>query len=94
MTSLRKQFGISQEKDTTAGNYHLKLSPLNKNQDITSVHLIITKETFDITEIITYNMYDDETRIKLFDIRFKDEIDNTQFKFAIPDGVDVVEMDQ
>ena len=94
LTSLRKQFDISQEKDTTAGDYHLKLSPLNKNQDITSVHLIITKETFDITEIITYNMYDDETRIKLSDIRFKEEIDNAQFKFDIPAGVDVVELDQ
>ena len=94
LTSLRKQFGISQEKDPTAGNYHLKLSPLKKDLDITSVHLIITKETFNITEIITYNMYDDETRIKLSDIRFKDKIDNTQFKFDIPDGVDVVELDQ
>ncbi len=39
-------------------------------------------------------MYDDETRIKLSDIRFKDEIDNTQFKLDIPDDVDVVELDQ
>jgi len=94
LTSLRKQFDISQEKDTTTGDYHLKLSPRKKNQDINAVHLIITKETFDITEITTYNIYGDETRIKLSDIRFKDEIDNTQFKFDIPEGVDVVEMDQ
>ena len=93
LTSLRKEFVISQGKDTPEGNYRLKLSPRKKNQDITAVHLIITKETFDITEIITYNIFDDETRIKLSDIRFKDEIDDTQFKFDIPDGVDVVGMD-
>ena len=94
LTSLQKEFVISQEKDTPSDDYHLKLSPRKKNQDITAVHLIITKETFNITEIITYNIYDDETRIKLSDIRFQDEIDNSQFQFDIPNGVDVVETDQ
>lgn len=94
LTSLREHFDISREMDTAEGDYHLKLSPRKKNHDITTIHLIITKETFNITEIITYNMYDDETRIKLSDIRFKDEIDDARFKFDITDGVDVVEMDQ
>lgn len=94
LTSLREHFGISREADTAAGDYHLKLIPRKENQDITSVHLIVRKRTFDIVEIITYNLYDDETRITLSDIRFKDEIDNARFKIDIPDSVDVVEMEQ
>lgn len=94
LTSLQKQFEISREKDTPAGDYRLNLKPREKSQEITGIHLIVTKETFDITEIITVNLYEDETRIKLSDIRFQDEIDDTIFSFDIPDGVDVIEIDQ
>jgi len=94
LSSLQKHFEISREADTPAGDYRLNLKPMEKNQEIAGIHLIITKETFDIIEIITVNIYEDETRITLSDTQFQDEIDDTIFSFKIPDGVDVIELDQ
>ena len=94
LTSLKKQFDIFREKDTPAGQYRLKLIPHRQNQDITTISLVIDKETFHIAEVITYNIYEDETRIKLFDIFFSDDIDDEQFIFNAPPGVDVVTFDE
>lgn len=94
LTSLREQFDIFREADTTEGQYHLKLMPHRQNQDITTIHLIIDKETYHVAEVITYNIYEDETRIKLIDIFFSDDIEDQQFSFKIPPGVDVVAIDE
>lgn len=93
LTSLRKQFDIFREKDTPDGQYRLKLIPHRQNQDITTISLVIDKETFHVAEVITYNIYEDETRIKLIDIFFSDNIDDEQFIFTAPPGVDVVTFD-
>lgn len=90
LTSLREQFDIFQEPDTDAGQYHLRLIPHRQQQDITTIHLIIDKKTFHIAEVVTYNVYGDETRIRLLDIFFSDDIEDDQFVFTIPPGVDVV----
>ncbi|RTZ96044.1 MAG: outer membrane lipoprotein carrier protein LolA [Deltaproteobacteria bacterium] len=94
LTSLKKQFDISREKDTPEGDYRLTLAPKEKTQEISAIHLIVAKETFTITEIITVNIYGDETRIQFSDIQFQEKIDNTVFSFDIPDGVDVIHLDQ
>ncbi len=94
LTSLQKQFEISREKDTPAGDYRLNLKPREKTQEISSIHLIVSKKTFNITEIITVNIYGDETRIEFSEIQFKKKIDDAIFTFNIPDGVDVIEIDQ
>lgn len=94
LTSLREQFDIFRETDTPAGDYRLKLIPHRQNQNITTIHLIIVKETYHVAEIITYNIYNDETRIKLIDIFFSDDIDDAQFIFTIPAGVDIVPLDE
>ncbi len=93
LASLQTQFDISRGKDTPAGDYRLHLTPKEKSQEISSIHLIVAKKTFNITEIITVNIYGDETRIEFSEIRFQKKIDDAIFTFDIPDGVDVIEID-
>jgi outer membrane lipoprotein carrier protein len=73
--------------------YVLKLVPMDKSYDLTSVLLVVSSDTFDIVEVVTYNSYEDETRIELSNIQIEQNLDDSQFKFAIPQGVEVVRMD-
>jgi outer membrane lipoprotein carrier protein len=44
--------------------------------------------------VVTFNAYGDETRIVLNNYRFNIDPDDALFKFTIPDGADVIQMDQ
>jgi len=94
LTDLEKRFEISRQPDTPAGDYSLALKPREKTQDISQIRLVVSKETFDITRIITVNGYGDETRIQLSDIRFPEKIDDSTFVFTIPAGADVIKIDE
>jgi len=72
------------------GDYVLKLLPEKTTYDLTSVYLTVSAKTFDILEIRTYNYDEDETRIMLNDIEFKETLDENLFHFHMPDGIDVV----
>ena len=53
----------------------------------------ISKKTFLIQQIISYNSFKDETKILLHHVKFQNEIDNIMFHFTIPEGVDVLQLD-
>ena len=91
---LRKTFTVTLEKSGPDNEYLLKLVPMEKIFDISLLYLLISKENYNIIQIITYNSYDDETRIELSDIEFKDKIDNANFRFQIPEGVDILQLDE
>jgi outer membrane lipoprotein carrier protein len=92
--SLRKSFRVSLEKMTASKEYVLKLVPIDKTYDLVSVLLLVSAETFDIVEVITTNSYEDETRIELSNIQMEQNIDDSLFKFTIPQGAEVVKMDK
>lgn len=92
--SIRKTFQITLEKTNANGDYVLKLVPLDKSYDLVSVLLVVSHDTFDIGEIFTYNSYGDETHIELSNIQMASHLDDSQFKFTIPQGVEVVRMDK
>lgn len=92
--SIRKTFQITLEKTNANGDYVLKLVPLDKSYDLVSVLLVVSHDTFDIGEIFTYNSYGDETHIELSNIQMSSHLDDSQFKFTIPQGVEVVRMDK
>ena len=92
--SVRKSFHVTLEKMNASQEYVLKMVPIDKTYDLSSVLLIVTNDTFDIVEVVTYNSYGDETHIELSNIQMEQNLDDAQFKFVIPQGVEVVKMDK
>jgi outer membrane lipoprotein carrier protein len=92
--SLRKTFHVTLEKMNASQDYILKLVPMDKSFDLSSVMLVVSSDSFDIVEVITYNSYEDETRIELSNIQMEQNLDDARFKFTIPSGVEVVKMDK
>ncbi len=89
---IRRQFSVSLEKADAENIYILKLIPEKKTLDISRIFLSISKQTFDVVEIVTFNAYGDETRIALDNFTFLQNPDDAIFHFDIPAGVDIIEL--
>ena len=72
--------------------YELILQPLEKKLDVTDIRLSVTKNTFTVIRIITYNSYGDENRIEFANHVFNAKLDESLFSFEIPPGADVVQL--
>ena len=92
--SVRKNFSITLENQEGEKSYRLKLIPKNQTPDLSRIFLKVSPDTFEVMEVITYNLYDDETRIELTDYSYDRNLGDDIFRFKIPDGTDVIEMDQ
>ncbi|MFC1828235.1 outer membrane lipoprotein carrier protein LolA [Thermodesulfobacteriota bacterium] len=92
ITRMRENFTISKETSGRAEHHILKLVPRNKSFDLSVIYLTISSDTSDVVQIVTYNSYDDETRIKLSDIRFNPDLDNSLFKFTTPEGAEILQL--
>ena len=90
---VRKKFKISLENSKEDFFYELKLQPLEKKLDVTDIRLSVTKNTFTVIRIITYNSYGDENRIEFTNHRFDVKLDESLFSFKIPPGADVLQLD-
>ena len=55
---------------------------------------MVSRQTFSVLQVMTLNFYGDETRIDLINFEFDVDIDDSQFSFTIPQGVDVVQIDE
>lgn len=91
---LRKDFEVTLEDIRFGDYYNLKLVPLEKNWDIAYVHLLVSRTTFHIAQVFTYNAYEDVTRIELVAPRFNETFDEDFFTFEIPKGVDILRLDE
>lgn len=91
---IRQEFNITIENTDRNDYYILKLLPLKKTNDLAYINLSISKKTFYVEEIVTYNLYGDETRIKLIDIKLLENPDDSIFIFNIPYGTEVLELDE
>ena len=91
---LRKDFDITLEEIRFGNYYNLKLIPRKKNWDLARIHLLVSKETFYIFQVYTYNAYDDATRIEFLNLQFDTRFDDGLFTFTIPEGVDVLKLDE
>ena len=90
---VRKKFKISLENSKEDFFYELKLQPLEKKLDVTDIRLSVTKNTFTVIRIITYNSYGDENRIEFTNHQFDVKLDESLFSFKIPPGADVLQLD-
>jgi len=91
---IRQKFKISLENSKEDFFYELKLQPLEKKLDVVDIRLSVTKNTFTVIRIITYNSYGDENRIEFVNHQFNVNLDESLFSFKIPPGADVVQMDE
>jgi outer membrane lipoprotein carrier protein len=90
---LRKDFDIDLEDIRFGDYYNLRLVPREKNWDIAYVHLLVSRSTFRIAQVFTYNAYEDVTRIELVNPQFNQTFGEEFFTFKIPAGVDVLRLD-
>ena len=91
---IRKKFNIELLESKTNVFHELKLTPLEKNMDVTDIRLAVSKENFTVMRVVTYNFYRDETRIELLNSKFNVQLDDDLFSFEIPEGVDVLKIDE
>jgi outer membrane lipoprotein carrier protein len=94
---IRQKFDISLEEGERGESdlfYQLKLVPLEKTLDISAIRLLISKRTFSVLQVTTQNSYGDETRIDLINSAFGVHLDDSLFSFSIPEGTDVLQLDE
>ena len=94
MESVKKKFYILLEKKVEDDTHVLKLLPREKTFDVSVIYLFVSTKTFEVVKIVTYNSYEDETRIEFKDIQFKRKLDESLFNFNIPEGVEVLNLDE
>jgi len=94
ITLVRKKFNISLGQSKDDFFYELKLKPLEKTLDVTDIRLSVTKSTFTVIRVVTYNSYGDENRIELLNHRFKINLEDSLFNFEAPPGTDVLQLDE
>ena len=91
---MKKAFDITIETPDVPDRYKLKLIPRQKTIDVTHIFVWISPETWEVSEVATYNTYGDETRLEFSNIEFIDDLPDPLFMFTIPDGADVVQLDR
>jgi outer membrane lipoprotein carrier protein len=90
--TVRKSFQLSLEPAKDPELYRLKLVPNKSSVDLMAVELDIAKKTYDLVRITTFNVYGDETRIELKNVSFDDPPPDALFRFDVPEGADVLQM--
>ncbi|CAB5094839.1 hypothetical protein D3OALGA1CA_5409 [Olavius algarvensis associated proteobacterium Delta 3] len=90
---VKKKFDVQLLDDESADTHSVKMTPREKSHDLASVRLTIDKKTFDIVQVITANVYGDETRIRFNTFKYNQDLGASLFFFDIPKGVDVIRLD-
>jgi outer membrane lipoprotein carrier protein len=91
---IRQKFQISLSSSEGDLFYELKLVPVEKTMDVADIRLSVSKITFTIIRVITKNLYGDETRIEFMNSEFNQDLNDALFSFDIPEGVDVLKLDE
>lgn len=91
---LRKSFHVKLQVAENPKYFRLQLVPLHPTPDIAEIILSVGKTTFQVDQVITYNAYGDETKIVLSKYQFSINPKEALFTFVMPEGVDVVNIDQ
>ena len=94
MQSIRANFAITRVQSDDLQTHGLKLLPTTPQAGLADIYLSIARDSFEIVQIVTYNEYEDETRIELTDYRFDQTFDDAWFRFQTPPGVDVLQLDE
>jgi outer membrane lipoprotein carrier protein len=91
---VRQKFKISLDQSKDGFFYELTLQPIEQTLDVTDIRISVTKNTFTVIRIVTYNSYGDENRIELINHQFNVNLNDQLFSFDIPPGTDVLQIDE
>lgn len=94
MKLIRKEFDVQLEQSNERETYKIKLVPKEAKYDISKIFLWVSKKTFDILGVLSYNLYDDETRIEFSGYKFNIIPDDSQFNFIPPEGTEILQMEE
>ncbi len=89
---IRDQFEVSLAEEAEPGHHRLKLIPKEDRLDIAELFLSVGKDDPVIDRIVSYNSYGDKTAIALGHYQFNQKIDDSVFRFQIPEGADIVQL--
>jgi outer membrane lipoprotein carrier protein len=71
----------------------LELFPKENRYDVESIRLYISRDRMEIVKVVTENRFGDETRLTFSDLTFGLNPDDSLFRFEIPDGTDVLQLE-
>lgn len=91
---IRKSFDVQLQKSKSPDHFRLRLLPKSPTADLADIILSVNRSDFLVQEVLTYNSYGDETRIEFSEYQFNQNPKDSLFTFIIPDGMDVVQIDQ
>ena len=91
---LRRKFTITPGRSKDTRFYALRLRPLEDSLGITEIYLYVSKTTFNVKRVVTVNPYGDKTSIDLINSRFDQIPDESLFTFEVPEGTDVLMLDE
>ncbi len=91
---IRKSFRIELKKSDSPDHFQLRLLPKSPTADLVDIILAVNRSDYLVEQVLTYNSYGDETRIELKSYQFNQNPKDSLFTFVIPDGIDVVQIDQ
>ena len=93
MNRIRENFAIQPQPADNDAYYRLEMVPIHPTAELNRVVLSVDKKSYQVDQVITYNAYGDETRIVLSDYRFNIDPEDGLFELEIPDGADVIQVD-
>ena len=91
---LRRKFEITPAPEIDPLLYALKLRPVQDVAELAEITLHVTKSDFVVKQVITTNAYGDQTAIELIDSRFDAIPADQLFAMDIPQGADVLTLDE
>ncbi len=90
---IREKFTVTLEEKNEKCCYILKLLPKEKKFDIAVIYLTVSKQTFELVRIVSYNSYEDETLIEMSNFQFNQQLNDSLFTFIIPSGADILQIE-
>jgi outer membrane lipoprotein carrier protein len=91
---LRRKFEITPALQTDPQYYALRLRPLEDSIEVSEITLYVSKSDFTVKQVITTNAYGDQTAIELIDSTFDAIPADDLFALDIPQGADVLTLDE
>jgi len=90
---IRDDFHITLEDIRFGESYSLMLVPRQKTWDLVRINLLVSKQNYYITQVYTYNAYEDVTRIEFSNLEFNGAMEPSFFEFKMPPNVDILELE-
>jgi outer membrane lipoprotein carrier protein len=91
---IQESFDVQLQKSKSPDQFRLRLLPKKPTADLADIILSVNRSDFLVQQVLTYNSYGDETRIEFSEYQFNQNPKDSLFTFIIPDGIDVVQIDQ